>query len=287
MSDEIFEVMTSFADVAELGQGYIDRADGERILLALPRATREGEGVRFIIVLADGTPAFAGAGRCAQVSDQGAEVDAQGRYETLLDSLAFDERSRPVYEYIVAVRQMAYADAEGAAGGEAGVVEEAVYETDASISGWPEASPTEPMSQPPDSLAPTREVETLEPALSEPALSEPALSEPALSEPPSQMAGPTTDPSPAPPATEPPPRPDFSYAVLASVLPEPLPTGMLTRPAIAAHWQPVAPRPPRPSSRPSRFRYPIGTLPMPSAPPRPDLDESQWVRPAPSPASGG
>jgi hypothetical protein len=277
MSDEIFEVSTGFADVAELGQGYVDRADGERILLALPRATREGEGVRFIILLADGTPAFAGAGRCAQVSDQGTQAEAHERFETLLDSLAFDERSRPVYDYIVAVRQMAYADAEGEGGAAGG--EEAVYETEASISNWPAAVPAEQTSQPPDSLAPTAEVQTVDPVISEP---------------PMQVAGPATDPSPAPPISEPPlsepapqqaARPD--YSALASVLPEPLPTGILTRPAIAAHWQPVAPRPPRPSSRPSRFRYPAGTLPMPAAPPHPDLDESQWVHPAPSPAARG
>jgi hypothetical protein len=278
MSDEIFEVSTGFADVAELGQGYVDRADGERILLALPRATNEGEGVRFIILLADGTPAFAGAGRCAQVSDQGAQAEARERYETLLDSLAFDERSRPVYDYIVAVRQMAYADAESAGGAAGG--EEAVYETDASISNWPPAAEPEQASRPPDSLAPTSEVETLEPLISEP---------------PIQVAGPATDPSPAPSISEPPPvnepvarqAAQHDYAALASVLPEPLPTGILTRPAIAAHWQPVAPRPPRPSSRPSRFRYPAGTLPMPAAPPHPDLDRSQWVQPAPAPAARG
>ncbi|HEY2733848.1 MAG TPA: hypothetical protein VGI70_07680, partial [Polyangiales bacterium] len=79
----------------------------------------------------------------------------------------------------------------------------------------------------------------------------------------------------------PPQNEDYTH-VFRSVRPEPLPTGILTRPAIAAHWQPVAPRPPRPSSRPSRFRYPTGSLPMPGSPPRPELDRSRWVDSAPS-----
>jgi len=260
MSDEIFEIATQFSEVAELGQGYVDRADGERILLTLPRAVAEGEGVRFIVHLVDGTPAFAGAGRCVQVSDQGPDVNPTERYETLLDALAFDERSRPVYEYIVAVREMAYAVEANTANGPA---DEAVYETEASISAWPEASSTEQMSQPPAGLLPAPGVDA-------------SSGQESSAEP--QASGPATDPSPEPDAAA-----SFAPDLLASVLPQPLPTGILTRPAIAAHWQPMAPRPPRPSSRPSRFRYPAGTLPAPAFPPRPQLDESQWVQPAARP----
>lgn len=130
MSDDVFAVRTTFNDVAELGQGYLERADGERMLLPLPLEVSEGEGVRFIVYLADGTPAFAGAGRAVQVSDQGEEVAAEDRYETLIDGLVFDERSRPVYDYIVAVRQMAYADLGAAAEAEAAHGEEAVLDSE-------------------------------------------------------------------------------------------------------------------------------------------------------------
>ena len=116
MSDEIFEVATHSVDVAALGQDYSDRVDGERILLGLPRGLEVGEEVRFVVLLLDGTPAFAGAGRCIQVSDQGHEA-GQSRFETLIDSLAFDERSQPVYEYVVAVRQLAYQQGETAESG--------------------------------------------------------------------------------------------------------------------------------------------------------------------------
>src|ERR1700712_1008324 len=107
MSDEIFEIASHSVDVAALGQDYSDRVDGERILLSLPQPLSIGDEVRFVVLLLDGTPAFAGAGRCIQVSDQGHAAGAE-RYETLIDSLAFDERSAPVYEYVVQVRQLAY-----------------------------------------------------------------------------------------------------------------------------------------------------------------------------------
>ena len=160
MSDEIFEISTAFADVAELGQGYVDRVDGERILLSLPAAIAEGDGVRFIVHLVDGTPAFAGAGRCIQVSDQGDQVGAAERYETLLDSLAFDERSAPVYEYIVAVRQMTYSDAAAAAA----PAEEAVYESEEATSAGQNVISEQPAPVAPEheSLAP---VEAVEPVL--------------------------------------------------------------------------------------------------------------------------
>lgn len=104
MSDDVLSVMTPYADVAELGQGYMQRADGERLWVPLASPASEGQELRFVIHLADGTPAFAGAGRCVQVADQGVAVDPAIRFEALLDSLRFDERSQPVYDYIVAVR---------------------------------------------------------------------------------------------------------------------------------------------------------------------------------------
>lgn len=104
MSDDVVSVMTPYPDVAQLAEGYLQRADGERLWVPLSAPTEPGEGVRFVIHLADGTVGFGGAGRCVQVADQGEDVDAAIRYEALLDSLQFDERSQPVYDYIVAVR---------------------------------------------------------------------------------------------------------------------------------------------------------------------------------------
>jgi hypothetical protein len=263
MSDEIFEVATGFSDVAELGQGFIDRVDGERILLALARPVPEGEGVRFIVHLVDGTPAFAGAGRCIQVSDQGAEA-GNDRYETLLDSLAFDERSAPVYEYIVAVRQLAYSDntATDVSGQSA-----MLYEGEDTV-----VSSTEQVTVTSDD--PTGERETRESLAPVDAVRAVPRSDMPSEPLPPALGGGASDASDEAP-----------FPVLASVAPEPLPTGILTRPAIAAHWAPNAPRAPVRSLRPTRFQYPRGPLPVPSEPPRPVLDRSQWVTRAEGPSA--
>lgn len=315
MSDEIFEVATSCTDVAELGQSYIDRVDGERILLPLPREIPAGEGVRFIVHLVDGTPAFAGSGRCVQSSDQGEQVTPTDRFETLIDTLAFDERSLPVYEYIVAVRQLAYSDNAGTEGAtEVESVSVAVTD-DATIyaAEGPDTvvqhSEVTVMSEEPglaardshESLAPVAAVEALPSAQSVP---EPEMLEEhhAAMATPIPEAAPTPVPQAAPaaePAVQPAARaprrevrsePPANLVVPAgpvygSVKPEPLPTGILSRPAIAAHWAPAAPRPPQRSLRPSRFQTERGPLRVPAAPPRPDLDRSLWVTRAERPAA--
>ena len=68
--------------------------------------------MRFVVYLSDGTPAFAGAGLCAQSERSGRHRASRAALRDLLDSLNFDERSRPVYDYIVAVRNAAYAQPE-------------------------------------------------------------------------------------------------------------------------------------------------------------------------------
>lgn len=461
MSDEIFEVATLCVDVAALGQDYSDRVDGERILLALPREIAAGDEVRFVVILVDGTPAFAGAGRCIQVSDQGLNA-GMSRYETLLDSLAFDERSAPVYEYIVAVRQLAYQQAgydegmeaspeqaEAEAGGAEAHVEIAAdapeeysaqaqdveeetaqadeqsqaadgYEVDqAEMHASSYEQPDEPVQQAQEASEPhyaqdaqdapdaqyaqyaqdadaqdahdAAGTEADEPHAVEPAQpayeydaqlteqDEPFAPSVQLSAQTyageddvaydetaapgdratplevSQSSLPTPAPEPAlamamaasvevaddansgeepaaadavvaavaeaqqdeladePSATSEPayaayaaeavtddaglgmqePEPAVLQlsssqpepAVYTSIVPEPLRTGILTRPAIAAHWAPAAPRPPQRSLRPTGFQSTPGPLAVPKVPPRPALDRSQWVERAPVPTA--
>ncbi|MFI5308078.1 MAG: hypothetical protein ACHQ53_12030 [Polyangiales bacterium] len=241
MSEEIFSVQTQFADVVSLAQGYMNRADGERLLLPLPVAFSQGMGVRFVVFLADGTPAFAGAGLCVQASDQGSGVPAAQRYESLLDTLQFDERSRPVYEYIVAVRNAAYAQEQPADAAEEPIEEAAALLDVAGTDGaslQPEPWTSEPAQG--DSFAPV----DLEPESS----------------------------SGQPGARQP------------SFVPPPLPTGLLSRPALSTHWQPLPPRRPTPRPASGHFRYGNAGLPRPARPPYPDLDPSQWVQPAPRPS---
>jgi hypothetical protein len=270
MSDEILTVPTAFADVVSLAQGYVNRADGERLLLPLPHAYPEGAGLRFVVLLADGTPAFAGAGLCSQVSDQGNAVDAAERFETLLDTLQFDERSRPVYEYIVAVRNASYAQGEEAGDGDAVDVAE------------PEAE-VEPYAES-DEYATVDEAHAvitshapLTPAYEEP--SEQVLwspSQPGAFDSDRAGAGPSWSPSAPPP-------PDDDVRSQPSFIPPAVPTGLLARPARVAHWQPAPPSRPTPRPVTGMFRYQAGPLPKPPRPPRPQLDPALRVRPAPHP----
>ena len=296
MSDDVFAVRTSFQDVAELGQGYLERADGERMLLPLPVEVSAGEGVRFIVYLADGTPAFAGAGRAVQVSDQGPDVAADDRYETLIDALVFDERSRPVYDYIVAVRQMAYADLGAAAEAEAVTGEEAVLESDEPTTHTAAASPA--------LLAESMRADVARAALDHDTASfrpDDAGESPITAPPPAASA----DYSEVTPADHNPglaafadeqTRADSKFPRNVDMSdPEeaaepvqhrsimPLPTGILRRPAIAVGWQPVAPKRPQPTQGSGMFRYPPGTLPIPARPPHPELRPDQRVQPAAAP----
>jgi hypothetical protein len=255
MSDEIFSIAAPFADVAELAQGYVDRADGERLLLPLPRSMPVGAPVRFVIYLSDGTPAFAGAGLCSESSDQGRAVAAEQRYETLLESLRFDERSRPVYDYIVAVRAAVYAEADDQAPvGGADVESPAEDEVDVDATAVLDLFAQH-----------RREPTTVDGA--------------SIYRTPAPSPGPEAERSPR--AT---PVDQATYAAREpSFVPPPIPTGLLTRPARTMHWQPSPPRRPTPRPASGMFRYGLAGLPRPERPPRPELDPSLQVSPAPRP----
>jgi hypothetical protein len=306
MSDEIFEVATHSVDVAALGQDYSDRVDGERILLGLPRALEIGEEARFVVLLLDGTPAFAGAGRCIQVSDQGDEA-GQSRFETLIDSLAFDERSQPVYEYIVAVRQLAYQQGEAAESGAEQAEEAAAADGDVADVDVPMPSDVPAQQAQWDDdltrvsrgsvMAEAARMQSYDLDGSTMEIAKDRVSEIEGSASASNRPTPMPDaPVTARPAEAALPEDEESSSLsvpaqaqgdlppaYGTVPPEPLKTGILTRPALAAHWVPAAPRPPQRSLRPTGFQSKPGPLGVPAVPPRPALDRSQWVERAPAP----
>jgi hypothetical protein len=266
MSDEIFSIAAPFPDVAELAQGYVDRADGERLLLPLPKAIALGAPVRFVVYLSDGTPAFAGAGLCNQSSDQGRTVPPEERFETLLESLRFDARSRPVYDYIVAVRAAVYVDADsegrtGSADAESSEDEGSEVDVDATAVLDLFAQHRHEASSPPRQGA-VGDVTSVRTSYAPPPEqdAEHAVRSPS-GEHSTHIAG-TRDPS---------------------FIPPPIPTGLLTRPARTMHWQPAPPRRPTPRPASGLFRYGLAGLPRPPRPPRPELDPSLHVAPAPRP----
>lgn len=271
MSDEIFSIAAPFLDVAELAQGYVDRADGERLLLPLPKSMPLGAPVRFVVYLSDGTPAFAGAGLCNQSSDQGRTVPPEQRYETLLESLRFDARSRPVYDYIVAVRAAVYAESDSEARiGSSGSDAESRADDDSDDANEVDVDATAVL----DLFAQHRNEASRAAAGS-----------------PGDVTSVHRTPTPLP-------NQDGELAFRAtpvehsthiagtrdpSFIPPPIPTGLLTRPARTMHWQPAPPRRPTPRPASGLFRYGLAGLPRPAHPPRPELDPSLHVAPAPRP----
>ena len=257
--NEIYEVATSFTDITALGQGYIDRVDGQQILLPLPSEVPQGEVVRYVVFLADGTPAFAGAGRCVRVSDGGDAL-----HETLIDSLQFDERSQPVYEYLVAVRSATYGEAAAteAVRSEAPPQAQSVHPSDAPYDGA-DAGDADELGMEDEATVYTGPG-AFQGAGAEGA--EDADAAPVLDE--------LADDQDSAQADE-----------GAAFSPENIPRGILTRPALGVQWRTAHPQ--RPTGRPpgSNFQYEFGPLPAPAGPPRPDLDPSLWINHAPRPAA--
>jgi hypothetical protein len=295
MSEDIFAVAVPFSDVASLAQGYLDRADGDRLLLPFSKPIAVGSVVRFVVYLADGTPAFAGAGLCSQSSDQGPEVDPEQRFETLLDSLRFDARSRPVYDYIVAVRAAAYAQRASSADAHGhSAIEEAdstqdepEVDVDATavldlfaqhrregavqqLDDSDERDERAPRAV--DYASDTGARERLERAngFGEVTAVQSQLQNGERDDLALRLSN-ADAPSTGSVNREP------------SFIPPPIPTGLLTRPARTMHWQPAPPRRPTPRPASGLFRYGPAGLPRPARPPRPELDASSWVSRAPRP----
>lgn len=247
MSDEILEIHTSFGDVAALGQGWVERVDGERVVLPLASTVALGDGVRFVVHLADGTPAFVGAGRCVDVGDRGDDAPRGERYELLVDELQFDERSRPVYEYLVAVRTSR---------GLRGEVSVQALAPDAISALEPEAGGAGAQG---GSFAAALELQSK-------TGSAPPEDAGVIEVPRASQAGGGTG--------------SLGRASM-------IPTGALKRPARGLEWEPAAPREPIASVSSGMFQYAGGGIPRPAGPPYPAIARSLWVTPAPRPGAPG
>jgi len=254
-------VKTLFTDISDLARGFIERVAEDQLILAAASTVVVGEWTQFIVLLGDGTPAFAGVGRCVEVADRGEDALPESRYDLLLDSLRFEEDSQAVFNHLLLVRTDLLGSQEpqeeadesndlGAFPIDLNTAELKDVDFEEPPAGGPPAPPqaTPPEFVPDDetSAAPAGEEEQrVEVDESEP---QPEVAEPEQPE--------TTD---------------------APVQQEPIPGSILTRPVVARAWQPqVDSRPePRPSS--DLFQYNGGGLPYPKNPPRPDLDPSLWV----------
>lgn len=248
MSDLI--VRTPYRDISDLAQAYAQRVDDSRIMVPSSQVYGDGEWIRFVLLLADGTTALDGQGRVQQTIDNGDAVSPAERYDVVFEQLQWDPRSEVMFERIVLAAQRGGDPPTGEiALDQVGAIEEHAASSeldmdDATVAGeYADAGDVEHVgSQPP-------------PAPARPDTSAAAYARPA------GAAAPRPAPAPAP-------------------------MQGLTRPSRGSQWYPDLPE--RPDARPSSgyFQYGQGVLPSPQRPPRPDLPEERRIQPAPRPTNG-
>jgi len=288
MSD-VLTVQTPFGDIADLAQGFIGRVTAQQLIVNVAQPVAPGEQVRFQVLLADGTLAFWGDGQCAQIQDHGDAVEEHERFELLLHTLSFpDERSQPVYEYMVSLSESATPSDELTATEEGGFEEEAstgevgtdeLEALDAAVSVPPEDVEAAAFEAPVEELEAVAGDVATEDAAAEFAAQEvgaPAYEDSAQYE----DAAPYRAASQQPPAFV---GDDEPAPTAISNHPGPPPGGVLTRLSSGNNWAPVRPEKVPPMPRSGLFAYAFGPLPVPRQPPRPEIDPSLRVKPAPRP----
>ncbi|MEM7607909.1 MAG: hypothetical protein AAF411_21350 [Myxococcota bacterium] len=279
---EVLTVPTHFNDLSELSTGLVDRVGEGSLILYGPVAYAQGDEVAFAVLLADETPAIEGVGRVEEVYDGGDERDPETRYDIVFEALQLDGRSEVVFERIVLARQSMLGDDPNTGEVDISEFEEPPaapdFDDSTEFVGTSEAEhagafddATVDGSQYSDAIdgeAAYEDVAAADDIGSYEDVGADFDDVGAVQE----LGGLEAVESLPEPADVAPPQ----MAVLAE------PAGPLGRPVFAASWWPRAEAPePRPST--GWFQYAAGSLPVPGAPPRPELSPEQRVSPAPRP----
>jgi hypothetical protein len=98
---QVVTVHTDFTDLNQMAQGLVGRVNETHVILPGPDPVSVGDWVQFAVTLYDGTPGFAGVGRCVTVVDNGDERLSHQRYDVVIDSLQFDSRGQQIFEHIL------------------------------------------------------------------------------------------------------------------------------------------------------------------------------------------
>ncbi|HEY6876449.1 MAG TPA: hypothetical protein VI299_00440 [Polyangiales bacterium] len=96
-------VQTDFRDLQQMAEGLIGRVHATHVILPAGNAVDEGEWAQWAIALYDGSAGLAGMGRCVTVVDNGDEREAHQRFDVVFDSLQFDDHEQRVFEHILAL----------------------------------------------------------------------------------------------------------------------------------------------------------------------------------------
>ncbi|AKF03289.1 hypothetical protein [Sandaracinus amylolyticus] len=293
---QVLQIPTPFADLSELTENFAQRVDEERLMLPHLEPMPEGEWVQFTVLLGDGNVALAGVGRVQGSFDNGEEHPPEYRYDVVLDSLQFEGMHEVMFERLLMARA-------SLAGGEPVTGEVSVEELEraAAVQPAPAASePEEPAwqddaqdwqaqaaadepSEPEPQDSGTGEVDVGE--LAEVASYGDHAAEPTPT-PARASQRPPAAPSQRPPAKRPPTAPYPTRAREPGKLPSPhsFEGRALTRPSLEPVWTPTPAERPDAAQSSGYFDY-QGGVPRPAHPPRPEIDASQRVVPAPRPGA--
>jgi len=116
---QVVTVHTDFTDLNQMAQGLVGRVNETHVILPGPDVVDVGDWVQFAVTLFDGTPGFAGVGRCVTVVDNGEDRLSHQRFDVVIDSLQFDSRGQQIFEHILMLNTPAegeegYAEPDGA-----------------------------------------------------------------------------------------------------------------------------------------------------------------------------
>jgi len=100
---QLVTVQTDFRDLDQMAHGLVGRVHATHIILPAGDAVDEGEWAQFEITLQDGNAGLTGLGRCVTIVDNGDERESHQRFDVVFDSLQFDTREQRVFEHILAV----------------------------------------------------------------------------------------------------------------------------------------------------------------------------------------
>jgi hypothetical protein len=100
---QVVTVHTDFTDLTQMTQGLVGRVNDSHVILPAKDPVEVGEWVQFAITLYDGSPAFAGVGRCVTFVDNGEDRLPHQRFDVVFDSLRFDSRAEQIYQHILSL----------------------------------------------------------------------------------------------------------------------------------------------------------------------------------------
>ncbi len=126
---QLVTVQTDFRDLEQMAQGLAGRVHATHVILPAGESVDEGAWAQFEIALQDGSAGLAGLGRCVTVVDNGDERLPHQRFDVVFDSLQFETHEQRIFEHILALHGVGGRELEQLADGDAESLPPTVAET--------------------------------------------------------------------------------------------------------------------------------------------------------------